>query len=47
MVRKADWHCTKCTAHYHGEKYCRPCQTGIHSIKYIPNKLLSLNFLTV
>ncbi|MGE4867077.1 putative zinc ribbon protein [Yersinia enterocolitica] len=37
LVRKADWHCTKCTAHYHGEKYCKPCQTGIHSIKTSKN----------
>ncbi|WP_338628411.1 putative zinc ribbon protein [Yersinia intermedia] len=33
LVQKADWHCMKCTANYHGEKYCKPCQTGIHSIK--------------
>ncbi|CQQ51834.1 Protein of uncharacterised function (DUF3279) [Yersinia mollaretii] len=37
LVRKADWHCTKCTANYHGEKYCKPCQTGIHSIKTSKN----------
>ncbi|WP_192945356.1 MULTISPECIES: putative zinc ribbon protein [Yersinia] len=27
----------KCTANYHGEKYCKPCQTGIHSIKTSKN----------
>ncbi|WP_333781725.1 putative zinc ribbon protein [Yersinia intermedia] len=36
LVRKADWHCTKCTANYHGEKYCKPCQTGINSINTSP-----------
>ncbi|MCW8114411.1 putative zinc ribbon protein, partial [Yersinia intermedia] len=39
LVSKADWHCTKCTHNYHGEKYCKPCQTGIHSIKMSKNGL--------
>lgn len=36
LVQKADWHFTKCKAHYHGEKYCKPCQTGIHSVNTSP-----------
>ncbi|HEN3609081.1 TPA: hypothetical protein U5E44_002271 [Yersinia enterocolitica] len=36
LVLKADWHCMKCTANYHGEKYCKHCQTGIHSVNTSP-----------
>lgn len=31
VVHKADWHCSSCNSDYHGERYCRTCQTGKHS----------------
>ncbi|NBC98509.1 hypothetical protein GV764_05680 [Atlantibacter hermannii] len=30
-VCKADWHCSECNSHYHGERYCFDCRTGYHS----------------
>ncbi len=31
MVCHADWHCSGCGSHYHGERYCMVCRTGSYS----------------
>ncbi|CNI09128.1 TPA: putative zinc ribbon protein [Yersinia enterocolitica] len=31
IVRKADWFCSGCDSHYHGERYCVDCSTGEYS----------------
>ncbi|HDR2693649.1 putative zinc ribbon protein [Enterobacter pseudoroggenkampii] len=31
IVRKAEWHCSACNSHYHGERYYLSCRTGEHS----------------
>lgn len=31
IVRKADWLCSGCDSHYHGERYCMDCSTGEYS----------------
>lgn len=36
LVQKADWHCTKCMAHYHGEKYCKPCHREVSTVSTHP-----------
>ncbi|MGK2696290.1 putative zinc ribbon protein [Serratia surfactantfaciens] len=30
-VCHADWHCSGCRSHYHGERYCLHCKTGEHN----------------
>lgn len=34
LIYRADWHCSGCDSIYHGERYCRTCQTGEYSQKY-------------
>ena len=31
LARKAEWHCSCCNSHYHGERYCLTCRTVYHS----------------
>lgn len=33
VVCHADWHCSGCGSHYHGERYCLHCRTGEHSTR--------------
>lgn len=38
LIKKADWLCTGCNNHYHGERYCLMCQTGKHSRQATPSE---------
>ncbi|MCS8554355.1 zinc-ribbon domain-containing protein [Citrobacter sp. XY323] len=38
ILHRAGWHCSGCDNEYHGERYCRSCQTGDHSTEIISSE---------